>query len=174
MSEKVCISCFQNAQQNLYCTNCEQEGFIKSGLFVFFILLSLLGANEKNLTSDQPGVYATLIIISAAVSYYLRKVVSATMFRVVIPTIFIILIIEGGFLLEAKFFAYKSCILWHITFLSNLPFFTLLVLLMTLRPVIFNGLSVGQLEYVEGKEKSAIKQTHEEEDDTGHDDLLGL
>ena len=104
MSAKACISCDQNAQQNLYCSNCEQEGFIKSGLLVFFILLSLLGANEKNLNPDLPEVYATLMIISAAVSYYLRKVVSATMLRVVIPTIFIILIIEGSFLLEAKFF----------------------------------------------------------------------
>ena len=172
MTDKACISCAQNARAKLYCEDCEKVGFIKSSFFTLILLLILIGSNEQKLNVDQPMILGALLLTSMTVAYYLRKVVSAIVYKVVFPTVIIISLIECIFVVEAQTWASHSAIKWHEAYLRNLPFFSMSILLITLKPLISKALTVEQSEYVKGKEKP--KNQVNEDDGDGHDELLGL
>lgn len=173
MSDKACISCAQNARQNLYCEDCEKAGFTRSTFFTLVLLLLLIGSNEHNLNLDQPQILGSLILTSMAVAYYLRKIVGAIIYKVFFPTIAVIALVEGIFVLEVHTLAHNSVVKWHEAYLRNLPFFSMSILLITLKPMILKNLAIEQSEYIKGKEKPK-KQVIEDDDNDYHHDLLGL
>lgn len=186
MTDKHCLSCMRNAQQELFCTYCEQKGFLKSGILGFVFFDTLFMSQAHQLTYEDPvflKVFLALSTLSFIIAYAFRRLISALMRSVVFPVFGLLVLTELFFQLNQHVLQVAWIDIGHSYYWSELPLITFLMILFRVKPVLTNGLKFQQQDYESGSQAEAKSQAQskkrqkmitEEHREIEEQDLLGL